>query len=49
MVHWEKTFTPRVDAAHIYRELYERVYKRIYRALEPLYHQIHRITGYPDI
>ncbi|MDO9100647.1 MAG: FGGY-family carbohydrate kinase [Caldisericota bacterium] len=49
MVHWEKTFTPRIDAAHIYRELYERVYKRIYPALEPLYHQIHRITGYPDI
>ncbi|MGB9665881.1 MAG: FGGY-family carbohydrate kinase [Candidatus Cryosericum sp.] len=49
MVHWDSTFLPRPEAAHIYHELYEGVYKRIYQALRPLYREIQRITGYPDI
>jgi sugar (pentulose or hexulose) kinase len=49
MVHWNATFLPRPEAARIYHDLYMHVYKRIYPALQPLYRQIQRITGYPDI
>jgi sugar (pentulose or hexulose) kinase len=49
MVHWDSTFLPRPEASHIYHELYTRVYKRIYPSLQPLYREIQRITGYPDI
>jgi sugar (pentulose or hexulose) kinase len=49
MVHWGSTFLPRPEAARVYHELYVRVYKRIYPALQPLYREIQRITGYPDI
>jgi sugar (pentulose or hexulose) kinase len=49
MVHWDSTFLPRPEASHIYHELYTHVYKRIYPSLQPLYREIQRITGYPDI
>jgi sugar (pentulose or hexulose) kinase len=49
MVHWGSTFLPRPEAASVYHELYARVYKRIYPSLQPLYREIQRITGYPDI
>jgi sugar (pentulose or hexulose) kinase len=31
----------------VYDELYRGVYRRMYRRLQPLYHEIRRITGYP--
>jgi len=42
-----QTFTP--DAAHqaTYDALYRQVYQRMYGRLQPLYHAIQRITGYP--
>ncbi|MCX6085676.1 MAG: FGGY-family carbohydrate kinase [Caldiserica bacterium] len=49
MVHWDSTFLPRPEVAHVYHELYTRVYKHIYPSLQPLYREIQRITGYPDI
>jgi sugar (pentulose or hexulose) kinase len=49
MVHWSNTFAPRPQIAQVYHELYTRVYKHIYPALQPLYREIQRITGYPDI
>lgn len=49
MVHWENTFLPRPEQAHIYHELYEHVYKRMYTTLQPLYREIQRITGYPSL
>jgi sugar (pentulose or hexulose) kinase len=49
MVHYNATFLPQSKAAAIYHDLYTHVYKRIYHALQPLYHQIQHITGYPDI
>ena len=49
MVHWDSTFLPRPEAVRVYHELYTRVYKRIYPSLQPLYREIQRITGYPDI
>jgi sugar (pentulose or hexulose) kinase len=49
MVHWNGTFLPQAEAARIYHDLYTHVYKHIYQALRPLYREIQRITGYPDI
>jgi sugar (pentulose or hexulose) kinase len=49
MVHWDATFLPRPESARTYHDLFTHVYKRIYPALQPLYHEIQRITGYPDI
>lgn len=42
-----QTFMP--DAAHqaTYDALYRQVYQRMYGRLQPLYHAIQRITGYP--
>ena len=44
-----QTFTP--DAAHqaTYDALYRQVYQRMYGRLQPLYHAIQRITGYPRV
>jgi len=47
MVHVKKVFEPNPKHVKIYKALYSRVYARIYRALEPLYSQIRKITGYP--
>lgn len=42
-----KVFTPRPDAVRTYDALYRRVYRPMYGRLQPLYHAIREITGYP--
>ena len=42
-----KVFEPVAEHAAIYQQLYPRVYKRMYERLQPLYHAIREITGYP--
>lgn len=48
MVHYQTTFQPKKSNVEIYARLYERVYKKLYKNLEPLYHEIREITGYPE-
>ena len=48
MVRYEKEFIPDKKNAEIYDRLYKKVYKKMYRTLEPLYHDIKEITGYPE-
>lgn len=48
MVKQETVFEPDPAAVKIYEQLYQRVYQRMYSALEPLYHDIKDITGYPS-
>jgi sugar (pentulose or hexulose) kinase len=47
MVKIQRVFEPDPKHVALYRELYEHVYQKIFKALEPLYGQIKRITGYP--
>ncbi len=49
MVRIGRLFEP--IAAHVatYDALYERVYKHMYKRLSPLYTEIQRITGYPQV
>ena len=49
MTRLERTFQPNPAAHAIYDQLYERVYRRMYRRLRPLYAEIQKITGYPEI
>ncbi|NOX35476.1 MAG: carbohydrate kinase [Deltaproteobacteria bacterium] len=48
MVHVKKIFEPDQEHVKIYHALYSKVYKKMYSALEPLYSQIRKITGYPE-
>lgn len=48
MVHYEKKFTPDKNNVEIYDQLYNNVYRKMYKTLEPLYHDIREITGYPE-
>ena len=48
MVHYKKEFQPNKDNVEIYNRLYKKVYKKMYKRLEPFYHEIRRITGYPE-
>lgn len=42
-------FEPIAENRDIYQELFERVYLKMYGRLRTLYHEIRKITGYPDI
>jgi sugar (pentulose or hexulose) kinase len=44
-----QSFEPSPKNCEIYDELYHRVYKEMYQRLKPLYEEIQRITGYPDL
>ncbi|HPF51348.1 MAG TPA: FGGY-family carbohydrate kinase [Draconibacterium sp.] len=48
MVRYEDEFHP--DKQHVkkYHQLYNKVYRKMYRKLGPLYHDIRKITGYPE-
>ncbi len=48
MVHYEKEFQPNKNNVEIYHRLYKNVYKKMYKKLEPFYHEIRKITGYPE-
>ena len=48
MVKYKDEFHPNPEHVKNYDELYRKVYKRMYRKLEPFYHEIRRITGYPE-
>ena len=41
-------FLPRMENARVYHDLYRHVYKRLYSRLQPLFHRIKKVTGYPD-
>jgi sugar (pentulose or hexulose) kinase len=41
-------FEPIQENTGTYRDLYERVYLKMYKRLLPLYHEIQKITGYPE-
>ncbi len=42
-----RVFAPHDANREIYDRLYRRVYLRMYRQLQPMYHEIAQITGYP--
>ena len=42
-------FTPNSEHANTYEQLYRRIYSRMYKRLQPLYHDIQKITGYPPL
>jgi len=48
MVHFRDEFQPDKSHAEIYGQLYKKVYKKMYKKLEPFYHEIREITGYPE-
>ncbi len=48
MVHYKNEFQPDKNHVEIYERLYKNVYKKMYKKLEPLYHEIREITGYPE-
>ncbi|MCF6358679.1 MAG: hypothetical protein L3J54_12830, partial [Draconibacterium sp.] len=48
MVHFGKEFQPNKSNVEIYNRLYKRVYKKMYKRLEPFYHEVREITGYPE-
>ncbi len=48
MVHYGKEFKPNKNNVEIYKQLYKKVYKKMYKKLEPFYHEIRKITGYPE-
>lgn len=49
MTRIEKVFTPQKDSQQIYDQLFNRVYKQMYERLHPLYVEIQKITGYPQL
>lgn len=49
MTRVRDTFEPIKDNVEIYDKLYERVYLKMYRKLLPLFREIQRITGYPEM
>jgi sugar (pentulose or hexulose) kinase len=48
MVHYKNEFHPNANHVKLYDRLYKKVYKKMYRKLEPFYHEIREITGYPE-
>jgi hypothetical protein len=42
-------FEPHPQHHALYEQLYQRVYKQMYGRLQPLYHAIRDITGYPPL
>jgi sugar (pentulose or hexulose) kinase len=49
MTRIERTFLPEPDAQYTYNQLYQRVYRKMYHRLRPLYAEIQKITGYPEM
>jgi sugar (pentulose or hexulose) kinase len=49
MTRMGQRFEPQAQHAATYQQLYQRIYCRMYRQLQPLYHDIQKITGYPSI
>lgn len=49
MTKIEKVFTPQKEAQALYDQLFQRVYKQMYERLHPLYVEIQKITGYPQL
>jgi sugar (pentulose or hexulose) kinase len=47
MTHLGSTYEPDSKNHSLYNELYQRVYLKMYKRLQPLYHEIQEITGYP--
>jgi len=48
MVSYDHEFHPNKNYVAIYNKLYTRIYRKMYKTLEPLYHEIREITGYPE-
>jgi sugar (pentulose or hexulose) kinase len=48
MVNFRDEFLPNKSHTEMYDKLYKKVYKRMYKKLEPFYHEIREITGYPE-
>ncbi len=48
MCRVSETYTPNQEVSKIYNNLYNKIYKRMYKKLQPLYHEIRNITGYPE-
>jgi sugar (pentulose or hexulose) kinase len=48
MVNFQNEFLPDKNHVKIYDQLYKKVYKKMYKKLEPFYHEIREITGYPE-
>jgi sugar (pentulose or hexulose) kinase len=47
MVQFKNEFHPNESHVKVYDRLYKKVYKKMYKKLEPFYHEIRDITGYP--
>ncbi len=48
MVSHKVEFHPNAQHVELYKRLHNKVYKRMYKTLKPLYHEIRKITGYPE-
>ena len=48
MVQIKDEFHPNQNHVKLYNQLYKKVYKKMYKKLEPFYHEIRDITGYPE-
>lgn len=48
MIQTKDEFHPNANHVKVYTLLYKKVYKKMYRKLEPFYHSIREITGYPE-
>ncbi|OQY00700.1 MAG: carbohydrate kinase [Bacteroidetes bacterium 4572_117] len=44
-----KTYIPDKKNVELYEKLYNQVYSKMYKKLQPIYNQIRKITGYPEI
>ena len=43
-----RVFEPEPEHVKTYEQLYSKVYCKMYQRLQPLYHDIREITGYPN-
>jgi len=48
MSGYRNEFRPNMENVDLYNHLHNKVYKKMYKTLEPLYHNIRKITGYPE-
>lgn len=48
MVSYKNEFIPNKEHVELYRLLHHKVYIKMYKTLGPLYHEIRKITGYPE-
>lgn len=48
MCRTKEIYTPKVENADIYKQLFKKVYRRMYGKLKPLYRKIRKITDYPE-